>query len=118
MSSASAIDPIVTQPLDSLLSRVSVSRFQDPAPDGDALGLILQAAMRAPDHGRLRPWRFVLIRGAARKAFADLAEAALRRRTPDVSDEMVQRQRARLINTPLIIALGAQIRPESNIPEI
>ena len=53
-----------------------------------------------------------------RTALADVVETALRRRNPDVTEEMVQRQRAKLMNTPLIIALGAHIRPESNIPEI
>ena len=46
-----------------LLSRHSVNLLQEPAPDGAELDLILDAGLRAPDHGRLRPWRFVLIRG-------------------------------------------------------
>ena len=49
--------------LSMLLDRASVSDLRDPAPaDGD-LDLILQAGLRAPDHGKLRPQRFVLIRG-------------------------------------------------------
>jgi nitroreductase len=63
-----------------LLSRQSANLLQEPAPDGAELDLILDAGLRAPDHGRLRPWRFVLIRGEQRQAWADrLAEAALAR---------------------------------------
>ena len=60
-------------PLDFLLSRRSVKFVQVPGPDDDELSRIFEAGMRAPDHGRLQPWRFRLIRG---KAIADLAELA------------------------------------------
>jgi nitroreductase len=118
MAIASAADSVVTQPLEALLSRVSISQLQEPAPDGHALDLILQAAMRAPDHGRLRPWRFVLIRNGLRTALADLLEAALRRRNSDVSEDIVRRQRLKPMSTPLTIVVGAHIQPGSNIPEI
>src|SRR6185312_17535316 len=63
--------------IDTLLTRASVSDLVDPAPEGPELDLILQAGLRAPDHGKLRPWRFVLIRGAARAAWAETIVAAL-----------------------------------------
>ena len=62
--------------LEVLLSRSSNNMLTDPAPDGSYLDLILQAASRAPDHGRLCPWRFVVIRGAAREAFTKLLREA------------------------------------------
>jgi len=43
--------------LDLLLNRVSVTRLTEPAPDPAQLDLLFRAAMRAPDHGQLRPWR-------------------------------------------------------------
>ena len=55
--------------LELLLSRQSVGVLEEPAPQGAELDLILDAGLRAPDHGRLRPWRFVLIRGDARLAW-------------------------------------------------
>ena len=51
--------------LDQLLARRSVGPLQEPAPQGADLDLILDAGLRAPDHGRLKPWRFVVIRGDA-----------------------------------------------------
>jgi nitroreductase len=56
--------------LELLLNRRSVGQLEEPAPQGSDLDLILDAGLRAPDHGRLRPWRFVLIRGAAKPAWA------------------------------------------------
>jgi nitroreductase len=105
-------------PTNMLLSRASVSRLREPAPRGRDLDNILKAGLCAPDHGRLRPWRFVLIRDEARIAFANVVEHALRQRQPEVSEALVTRQRTRLIDVPLIIALGVHVRSEHSIPDV
>lgn len=100
-----------------LLSRQSVNLLQEPAPEGAELDLILDAGLRAPDHGRLRPWRFVLIRGEQRRAWADrLAEAAMTR-DPENGPAMADKSRAWVARTPLIIAVGVDMK-EGKIPEI
>lgn len=104
--------------LDTILSRASNPMLGDPAPDGRALDLILQAGLRAPDHGKLRPWRFVLIRGDARAKWAEVVVAALRAREPDAPEAAIEKQRKRALETPVIIALGARVRPGHKIPEI
>ena len=53
--------------IDALLQRNSHARLVEPGPDDEALSLILRAAARAPDHGRLRPWRFVVVAGERRR---------------------------------------------------
>ena len=94
--------------LELLLSRQSSNMLQEPAPDGAELDLVLDAGLRAPDHGRLKPWRFVLIRGEQRLAWADrLAEAALAR-DPVNGQVLGERYRAWVWRTPLIIAVGAE----------
>ena len=103
--------------LDTLLTRVSVSALQEPAPTGPVLDRILETALRAPDHGRLAPWRFVLIRGEARTALAEVVAQALRARDPAAPDEAVAKQRAKFLRAPLVIALGARIRPDHKVPE-
>ena len=52
--------------LEVLLSRQSHWPLTEPGPASTELDLIFDAALRAPDHGNLRPWRFVTIRGDAR----------------------------------------------------
>lgn len=100
-----------------LLSRHSVNLLQEPAPEGAELDLILDAGLRAPDHGRLRPWRFVLIRGEQRQAWADrLAEAAMAR-DPANGPAMAEKARAWVGRTPLIIAIGVDMK-EGKIPEV
>lgn len=105
-------------PLDALLSRASTSQLAEPAPEGETLDRILRAGLRAPDHGHLRPWRFVLIRGAARGAFADVATIALRQRDPGAASAFVERQRSRILGAPLIIAVAAKISAGHKIPEL
>ncbi len=99
-----------------LLSRVSVSRLVDPAPAGAVLDRILEAGLRAPDHGRLAPWRYVLIRGPARARLADLVEAALRARDPEAPSAFIDKQRGKFLRPPLTIALGARIRTDHKVP--
>ena len=104
--------------VDTLLSRTSVSDLREPAPQGAELEMILDAGLRAPDHGKLRPWRFVLIRGAARQAWAETLVAALHAREPDAPEAVVVKQRNRGLNPPLIIAVGAQLQHGHKIPVI
>ncbi len=104
--------------LDSLLSRASTGELQDPAPDGPALRQIVAAGLCAPDHGKLRPWRFVAIRGEARGRFADVAVAALRARDPAATEPEAERMRGKLLAAPLILALGVHATPAVKVPEI
>jgi nitroreductase len=103
--------------LDLLLARRSVGPLQEPAPAGADLDLILDAGLRAPDHGKLRPWRFVVIRGDARLAFGErLAEAAANR-DPANGAALGERYRAWVRRMPMLIAVGAVVK-SGNIPEI
>ena len=59
------------QALDALLNRVSVPRLIDPAPTAEQREVLFGAAMRAPDHGHLQPWRFLTVEGAAHQVWSD-----------------------------------------------
>ena len=77
-----------------LTTRYSSARLTEPAPSGEALTIIKQAALQVPDHGHLRPWRFVVVNG--RKYLEKLgdvfAEAALEE-DPTVASELIERAR-------------------------
>jgi nitroreductase len=104
--------------IEALNSRRSPSRFADPAPDDVQLSAILGAAMHAPDHGKLKPWRFIVLRGDARNRFGDVMAAAMKRREPEAADNMIEREREKPLRAPLIVALAASIKEGHKIPVI
>ncbi len=110
--------PPLTPALAALLARASVpSRLlRDPGPDDAAIGVAVAAALRAPDHGGLRPWRFVVVRGAARAALGDVLAASLARRAPDSSPDRLELERMKPLRAPLVIVAGAVLRPHHAVP--
>src|SRR5690606_33419899 len=76
-----------TQPasrLSRLLERRSIAprRLGGPAPSAEQIDLMVQAALAAPDHGRLHPWRVIEFGQESRAALAALFEQEKRRRDP------------------------------------
>ena len=106
------------QAIDALLQRYSARSLTEPAPDEAALGLILESATRAADHGRMRPWRFIVIQNDARQAFGELLAEHLRRTKGSVSDEALERERRKAFRAPLIVVVAAILTPEGKIPPI
>ncbi|MFP6560695.1 nitroreductase [Paraburkholderia sp. B3] len=101
-----------------LLSRQSHWPLTEPGPRDAELDLIFDAAMRAPDHGKLRPWRFVIVRGKARGALGDVLVDVAAARTPDEPRETHAHRRRRAFAAPLVIALGVSVSHEEGIPEV
>lgn len=100
--------------LDLLNARRSVpaKQLRDPGPDEAQLAALLDAAIRAPDHGKLTPWRLLLIRGAERARLAEQFAAIQQRTQPDVSPKALEKTRERFGDgAPLIITVIAAIDP-------
>ena len=106
------------QAIDALLQRRSARVLTEPAPDDGALELIFESAARAPDHGRLRPWRFIVIRDAGRARFGELLSDHLRRTHGSVTEETLQRERQKAFRAPLIVVVAAVCNPAVKIPVI
>jgi nitroreductase len=104
--------------IEALITRVSAGALSEPGPDDDSLRKILGAAARAPDHGRLRPWRFFIVRGEARKALGSLMGDALKKRFPESTEAQIERERGKPLRAPLIVVVGAKVNRESKIPPI
>ncbi len=105
--------------IEALTTRASTPRLGDPGPAPGEVQTILRAALRAPDHGLLRPWRFITIAGEARSRFGDVLAAALSARVPDVPEAAVENERAKPLRAPLILVVAARVDPHHvKIPEI
>jgi len=106
------------QTIDALLQRRSAKALTAPAPDEGALELILASAAAAPDHGRLRPWRFIVIQGDSLRRFGDLLADHLQRQHPSSTQETLQRERQKAFRAPMVLVVAAVCTPGGKIPVI
>jgi len=104
--------------LKALQSRVSSARLVEPGPTKKALESIKKAALRAADHGRLRPWRFLVIEGEGREKLGDLFVVAEKHRTMDLNEKVSQIIFKKAMRAPTIIVVVACIKQHPRVPEI
>jgi len=104
--------------IDSLLSRASTKNLMEPGPSEAELSQILAAAVRAADHGKLRPWNFVVIRGEGRTRLGELFVEALRRRDPAASAGQLEKEREKALRAPLTIGVVAKIVADHKVPAV
>ncbi len=103
---------------EALITRASPVELCDPAPDEATEQKIIAAALRAPDHGRLRPWHFISIRGAGRAFLGGVLASALSRRDSNATEDALQRERKKPLRAPLVLVVAARIVESSKIPAI
>ncbi|MEK9801939.1 MAG: nitroreductase family protein, partial [Curvibacter sp.] len=99
-----------------LLSRHSLGPrwMVAPGPSADELQLAVQAALRAPNHGRLQPWRLVTISSTQRPALATLFEQFARE--DGKNEEEVAAERERAFNGPVLVAWVVRIAAVDKVP--
>jgi nitroreductase len=119
MSDPQSFNPPTPGLLDFLLARRSGSAkaMTGPGPSPDELRTILAASARVPDHGKLAPWRFIVIEGEAR---ARLGEVLAKRTTeiePDASEIRLEIERGRFLRAPMVVCVVSRVKPGIPIPE-
>ena len=104
---------------DAIDTRSSAARLAEPGPTPPQLERLIEAAGHAPDHGRLKPWRFIIVNGAAREPFAIAAANAKRLRVPTLTDEQIQLERQKFLQSPCILVIGCAVtKANAKVPEI
>jgi nitroreductase len=97
---------------------VAVKRLGLPGPNREELGAILSAALAAPDHGALRPWRIVRCTASSRARLADIFVNGKRARHPDSTEVQIEREREKALRPPVLLALiAAPKRDQAKVPE-
>ena len=104
--------------LTAIESRSSAARLVEPGPTPEDLARIIGAAGRAPDHGRLKPWRLVVLDQAIKEPFAMAAAQAKRARLPSMSDEQFASERQRILRSPTIVIVGCAVREHPKVHNI
>ncbi|MDX7987169.1 NAD(P)H nitroreductase [Xenorhabdus sp. 12] len=100
--------------LELLLNRRSASRLVTPAPAGNELQHIIAAGMRAPDHGALRPWHFVVMQGEGIDKFSQLLEKAAIE--GELGSEVAEKAKNAPYRAPMIITVIAKVVEHPKVP--
>jgi nitroreductase len=103
--------------LDAIFSRQSITNLRpDPVPR-DLVERLLSAAVQAPNHYHVRPWRFVVLQGQARERLGDVFAEILREAHPDLPPAALEKERAKALRSPLLIAVGVDIPDDPRVIE-
>jgi nitroreductase len=106
--------------LEAIMTRQSVAGMLPEAPDRETIETLLAAANRAPNHHLTQPWRFSVVKGAARDKLADAMEAAMRRRMTEQGETDPQKlgrsammERMKPFRAPVLVAVSVNRAPEN-----
>ncbi|GFM79494.1 nitroreductase [Pseudomonas cichorii] len=102
--------------LDVLLNRVSVPRLVDPAPDAAQREILFGAALRSPDHGQLRPYRFITVEGSARERMGELLVEALQQGGGEITPQALDKARLGPLRAPLVVVVVARLQDHFKVP--
>ncbi len=104
--------------LEAIHSRHSVSRvLPDPVPV-EMIEVLLSAAVQAPNHFRVRPWRFFVVSGEARIRLGEVMAQSLLERHPEAQGSELEKERARPLRAPVLIAVAVDPPSEPKVVEV
>jgi nitroreductase len=101
-----------------LASRRSASAkaMAEPGPNAAEISAILQVAVRVPDHGKLTPWRFIVIEGEARTQAGDILAKRWRALNPGHGEAIVAEQRRTFLRAPVVVGVVSTAGEHPKIP--
>jgi nitroreductase len=101
-----------------LRSRKSASAkaMTEPGPDQSQLSVILDMAVRVPDHGKLAPWRFIVFQGEAREKIGNAFAAAWGNVHPQHGADSLDFQRKLFARAPVVVAVVSTAKAHAKIP--
>ena len=96
---------------------IKVAHLAEPGPDEAMLTSILEIGARVPDHGKLGPWRFIVLSGEAQHKFGALLADQMQNRTPNMDQDHLAMEAQRLARAPVVVAVVSTAGPHAKIPE-
>ena len=86
----------------------------DPIPR-NVVECLLAAAAQAPNHHKVRPWRFIVIQGAARERLGAVMADSLHASSPEMPQAGLDKERTKPLRAPLLIAVGVDLPQEPRV---
>jgi len=102
--------------LDLLLHRSSSAQFGTPGPTKQDIDQMIAASVTAADHGRIRPWRFVVMRGEGRERLASAMEEQLLASNSAATPADREKARQKALRAPVVIALLCKPKVGHKVP--
>lgn len=106
------------QPLDILLTRKSHNKLIAPAPTSEQLEVMFQAALRAPDHALLRPWRYRVFENQALQELGDKFVEAMMLSGQELSVEKIEKVRSKPLRAPMVIVASVVLQEHPKVPHV
>ena len=104
--------------LEAIFTRQSVADVKpDPVPR-EVIEKLLSAAVQAPNHYKVRPWRFVVLTGAGRERMGDVLAQSCAVKFPQAPVSAQDKERSKPLRAPVIIAIGVDKPAEPKVLEI
>jgi nitroreductase len=104
--------------LEAIHTRHSIGKVKPDPLAREVIEQLLLAGVQAPNHYNVRPWRFVVLTGAGREKLGDVLAESFHQKFPDVSAEALNKERAKSLRSPLLIAVGVDKPSESRVSEL
>jgi nitroreductase len=104
--------------LEAIKTRHSVGKVKADALPRDVIEKLLDAGNRAPNHYKVRPWRFIVLTGNARNKLGDVMAASFADRNPDLPPEALDKTRALPLRAPVLIVIGVDKPSEAKVLEV
>ncbi len=105
-------------PLDILLKRKSHNKLVLPAPTSKQVQDMMQAALRAPDHAQLKPWRYLIYRGESLKRLGEYFVRASLLKEPALSEDKQDRIANKPLRAPMVMIAIIRLVEHRKVPEI
>ncbi len=104
--------------LDAIFTRHSISKVKaEPVPK-ELIKRLLAAAVQAPNHFRVRPWRFVVLTGRSRERLGEVMAQSLCNGNPALPEAALQMERGKPLRAPVLIAVGVDKPADPRVLEI
>ncbi len=102
--------------------RRSIGKMTSERPSREQIECLLEAATHAPNHHKVQPWKFIVLAGSAREELGVVMAESLLNRLEETSSEkaqaMLNKERNKLMRSPVVIVVAAEIPHQPNVLEI
>jgi len=104
--------------IEAIHSRVSEGKMRPEPLPRELIEKLLDAAVQAPNHYKVRPWRFVVLIRDGRNRLGNLMAEVLYQKYPELKAEALDKERAKPLRSPVIIAVGVDRPIETKVSEL